>query len=367
MQTFDSTGKLEHAFAKDSSGKPLIITGQEGDTFVTLQLPFGSYTPQQPGADIVITAHMSNLAEVDVPLNITTSSGFMYGFDALDNPSTDQSIANQGDHTTAWLPEVIRFEKDYVGPENETATGPNYLRQYSITVDVADGQTVDNLQIIDTLPTNIVYVGNVNIVYMGNVTGVGVTSSLAGGVLTIDLATNNVTGTFTGGAGRDTTVTFDYYVGDILPDCTKSVVISNNMRLEADWIPLDTRDPVTQLSVNAEVYANGSISTTPDVDEVFEAQPIVIQKSAVNLTDAVNSPGDIIEYTISFQISDYHALGNIEIQDFMSDGISFHTNPGPYNPHFDIDDKNGNYAGNFTVGADLELTPRPALGDENPD
>jgi fimbrial isopeptide formation D2 family protein/uncharacterized repeat protein (TIGR01451 family) len=354
-QTFDATGQLEHAFAKDSNGDALIITGQEGDTFVTLQLPFGSYTPQQPAADIVITAHMSNLAEVDLPLNITTSSGFMYGADPLANPTTDPSLANQADHTTAWLPEVIRFEKTYVGPENETATGPNYPRKYSITVDVADGQTVDNLKIIDTLPTNIVYLGNVT---GANVTG----STLVGNVLTIDLA--NSGGSFVGGAGTDTTVTFDYYVGDILPGCTTSVDITNNMQLEADWDPLDDRDPAVHLVVNAEVYNDGTISGTPDVDEVFEAQPIVIQKSVTNITDAVNSPGDIVRYTLEFQVSDYHALGNIEIQDLMSDGISFYTDPGTYDPSFTIQDKNGNYIADFIVGTDLELTARPDLGDE---
>lgn len=361
-QTFDASGKLEHAFAKDSNGNPLIVNGDEGDTYVSLQLPFGSYTPQQPAAEIEITAHMSNLAEVDRPLNVTSSSGFMFGSDPLDNPSTDPSLPNQNAQTTAWLPEVIRFEKDYVGPENETATGPNYPRSYSITVDVANGQTVGNLQIRDTLPANIVFS---SAEVPANVRGASVTGSSfddVSNVLTIDLA-NNPDGSFTGGTGIDTNVSFDYYVGDILPGCSTTTGVVNDMQLEADWTPLDDRDPSVHLVIDAEVYPDGSISTTPDVDEVFEAQPITIQKSAVNITDGVNSPSDIIQYTLEFQISDYHALGNIEIQDLMSNGMTFFSD-ATHDPHFTIQDQNGNYVNDFTVGTDLDLTPRPDLNNE---
>lgn len=356
-QTFTTT-TLEHAFAKDVNGNPVIVTGTVGDTFVSLQLPFGSYTPQQPAADIVITAHMSDTAEVDQPLNVTASSGFMFGTDPLDNPGSDPSLVNQTDQTTAWLPEVIRFEKDYVGPENETATGPNFLHSYSITVDVADGQTVDNLQIVDSLPTNIVYIPN----SVSASAGVTVTESLSGGVLTIDLS-NNGGASFTGGSGTDTTVTFDFYVADILPGCSTSIDITNDMTLEARWTPPDNRDPVVDLVMDAEVYSDGSISTTPHADEVIEAQPIVIQKSVADENGGDYKPGDIVEYTLEFQVSDYHALGNIEIQDLMSDGMSFFTD-ATHSAHFTIQDKNGSYVNDFAVGTDLELTPRPDLSDE---
>ncbi len=355
-QTF-TTSTLEHAFAKDINGDPVIVHGTVGDTFVSLQLPFGSFTPQQPAADIVITAHMSDTAEVDHPLNVTASSGFMFGTDPLDNPTSDPSLANQAEQTTAWLPEVIRFEKVYVGPENETATGPNYLRSYSITVDVADGQTVDNLQIVDTLPANIVYIPN----SVSASNGVTVAESLSGGVLTIDLSNDG--GAFTGTAGTDTTVTFDFYVADVLPGCSTSIDITNDMTLEARWTPPDTRDPVVDLVIDAEVYADGSISTTPDADEVIEAQPIVIQKSVTDENGDDYRPGDIVAYTLEFQISDYHALGNIEIQDFMSDGMSFFTD-GTHSPNFTIQDKNGDYVNDFVIGTDLELTPRSDLGDK---
>ncbi len=157
-QTFDATGVLDHPFAKDSNGDPWQVTGQEGDTFVTLVLPFGSFTPDQPAADISITAHMSNLAEVDQPLDISIRSGFAFGLTPPNDPISDPSIINQQTVTTPYLPEVVRFQKDYVGPEGETATGPNYPRSYAITIDVANEMTVENLTIVDTLPANIEFI-----------------------------------------------------------------------------------------------------------------------------------------------------------------------------------------------------------------
>gem|GEM_PF-5879188 len=349
-QTFDATGQLEHPFAKDSSGEPMIVFGSEGDTYVSLQLPFGSYTPQQPVADIRITAHMSNLAEVDEPLEVTTSSGFMFGFDPLNNPKIDPSQLNQGATDITWLPEVIRYQKNHSGSEDETATGPNYTQSYSISVDVAAGQLLENIRIIDTVPDNIVFLGNV-----AGGTLVQQPNAGNGNTLIVDL------GDITGVAGNDATVTFDFYVGNILADCDTSEQVTNDMHVEALWHPLDDRDPVVDpLIIDREVDDNGNISN--DSDDVFTAQPLVIQKTASDENGGIYKPGDIVRYTLQFQISDYHALGNIEIQDLMSDGMAFYQD-ATHQSGFAIQDQYGNYTGDFTVGSDMDVISRPDLGD----
>ena len=352
-QVFDATGILDHPYAKDSNGDPWQVTGQEGDTFVTLILPFGSYTPDQPAADINITAHMSNLAEVDQPLDISISSGFAFGLTPPDDPISDPSISNQQTVTTPYLPEVVRFNKEYVGPEGETATGPNYERSYAITIDVANEMTVENLTIVDTLPTNIEFIP-------GSVSGSLVQSSIWDGTtLIINL------GDVTGGLGPEDVVTFDFYVGDIMgPLCDSSEPVVNDMQLVTDWTPFDDRDPFVTLTIDAEVDDNGNISPTPDADEVFEAQPITIQKSSAKEGTGSYAPGDVVVFTLDFQVSDYHALGDIEITDILPDGLTFLVD-ATHQPGFIIQDQYGNYSGDFTVGIgdEIELLPRPDLSD----
>ena len=65
VQTFDATGQILHPYAVDAAGDPLTISGTEGDTYVTLEMPFGSFTPDQPLAEVEITAHISENRQVD--------------------------------------------------------------------------------------------------------------------------------------------------------------------------------------------------------------------------------------------------------------------------------------------------------------
>ena len=59
-------------------------------------------------------------------------------------------------------PTVVTLAKTYIGPENETATGPNFPRRYTISADVAAGQTVTNLRFIDYLPNNLSFLSVVS-------------------------------------------------------------------------------------------------------------------------------------------------------------------------------------------------------------
>src|SRR5581483_7890887 len=90
--TFDAFGHATHPYARDNTGAPLIVTGTPGNQLVVFQLPFGSFTPTQPPADVLVTTALSNLADANFALNIQARGGFQYGADALDNPTTDPSI-----------------------------------------------------------------------------------------------------------------------------------------------------------------------------------------------------------------------------------------------------------------------------------
>jgi hypothetical protein len=71
-----------------------------------------------------------------------------------------------------------------------------------------------------------------------------------------------------------------------------NVVNSNGSRAPTD--PRDSPGPVTASATN-----------------IFTAMSTSTQKSVANITDSNNSPGDTLEYTVQFQVSDYFTLGNM--------------------------------------------------------
>ncbi len=170
-QIFPSTGGgcVDHPYALDSTGAKMRVCGTAGDKLVTIQLPFGSFVPDQPRATIKLPLGVSEDADLGTLLTLKARGGFRFGADALNNPTTDPSIlcpnqvADAVSNSTSWTtkldvtPTLITLKKTYSGPEDETATGPNFPRQYTIEVDVADGQTVENLDVTDFLPDNMAY------------------------------------------------------------------------------------------------------------------------------------------------------------------------------------------------------------------
>ena len=163
--TFPPSGSLEHPVLRTPTGTPVLVTGNPGDEFVVLRLPFSS-TPTQPPVAMDVTLRVSELADVGVPLVGSARGGFQYGADPLDNPTVDPPIVGtqvSGRVTpTAW-----RMTKTYLGPENETATGPSFPHQYRIDVDVANGQVVTDLDLTDRLPIELQFVGGVTTLVNG--------------------------------------------------------------------------------------------------------------------------------------------------------------------------------------------------------
>ncbi len=163
--TLGAGGSFTHPFARTSSGAPLTGTAPAGfvagDTLYVITLPFGSFVDTQPAAGITVSTTVSPEADLSVGLNVAAVGGFAYGADALDNPTVDVPIRGATASGTI-TPSVVTLTKSYNGPENETATGPNYPRRYTIVADVASGQIVTDLRLIDLLPNNIAFLSLVS-------------------------------------------------------------------------------------------------------------------------------------------------------------------------------------------------------------
>jgi LPXTG-site transpeptidase (sortase) family protein len=314
-------GCVEHLFAVNTQGDPLEVCGPSGDQLVTLLMPFGSFVPAQPPAEVTVRASLSGLADLSTPLTVQARAGFQFGADPLNNPASDPSITS-GLVSASIRPTLIRLTKTYHGPEDETATGPNFPLEYSIAVDIAAGQVVTDLRVTDLLPPNMQYVALVS------------SSPAVAGPETAPPADqpappeNNALTVLwpsvTGSASEvDATFRFRFFIPRA--DAAGAAVLDplsgddaqspDDARAAGVWTPMDARDT-----------AGPVVSDAQNPDHILVDKSIAIQKGGAIAADSAGpglTPGDVIEYTLNFQVSDLFAFANVEIEDILQDGQRF--------------------------------------------
>ncbi len=356
--------QFAHPLAVDTSGNPLIVTLdnglgiKEGDQLVILQLPFGSYTPDQPAIDIEITANLSTLADAGAPLNIYSNAGFALGNTALNDFNIDPSLqaATLGPGNTSSVsitPQLFRVNTTLNAPEGETATGSNFERGYTIEIEVADGQTLENASLDFVFSESMVFTG-------GSATGGGIldTSNLTqtlGGDLSDDVLTVN----FAGLTGTQT-INASFFVSEFdqsgdailnpLTGASKTLGEASNIRLSATATPFDARD------------LPGTITNTYDSPQII-AKSLATQKSVTiqnDTGDAGLTPGDALQYTINIQISDFFAFDTLMLEDIFDDGQIL---DGAFTPTFSVT-RQGSADGTFTFTNGLDFTQSIVAGDD---
>lgn len=320
-----TTGCVNHPLFVDDTGTPFQVCGTAGDKLVVLELPFGSFAPNQPPAAITVNATqgdatrtpplVAGYADLNQPLTIRSRGGFRFAADPLDNPCCDlvaDTLIPTTSDSSAWpesgtvIPTLLALSKAYSGPEDETATGPNFPRRYTLTLDIATGQTVTNAQILDTLPNNMQFDNLISTTPAATCTVPS--TSTPGGTLTCD---------FPGSVSGSASITFEYHIprlnsasGEVIPASNGDDRTSqNNASASADWDPTDPRDTPQSFSIDV-----------PGPEHTLNDRSIAIQKAVTNLTDAQNTPGDILQYTLSIQVSDFFAFENLVVTDVFSDG-----------------------------------------------
>ena len=314
--TFDALGHAVHPYAIDpGTGLPLVVNGTPGDQLVVFQLPFGSFTPGQPDAIVNFQADLSNLANLGNPLTVSADSGFEFG----NSPTGTTSVLGAAQTTTV-TPQLFTITKTYLGPELETATGPDFPQRYEIDVSVAPGQTITNFALNDALPGNIQFTAVDSATANGGVVAGSLLPSLTtpGGLLSETFS--QVTGT---GGPTDAKLIYTFYVprdpngldGTQTPALTTGgfTPSPNTATGAGNWTPIDPRDPA--------VVATGTSNTV-----TLTEKSIAIQKSVAdvqgNPTDAV-AVGDQLRYSLNFQISDFFAFNQLVATDLFSDGQHF--------------------------------------------
>ena len=333
-----------------------------GWQLVTVELPFGSFDSSQPEIVVEVTTKVHPFADVDVPLQICTRGGYHFGA----SPTVGTPITERGNDvvTDDWMcetvtPTVFTLKKEYLGPEGpgnwETVAGPNFIQSYQITVDIADGQTLPYLEIIDGLPGNLQFAGHVSVTILGHATVPSQDCQQLTGFEVVIVEPSPLTpgGTLavkpcepiTGQAGPgDVGITFEFYIPENVlgADCASSpVLVKNDVKVVGAWDPLDPRDPDPNNPPGTTIPI---ISDVTAEDHILQAKCLAVQKSvrvAVDTGAPGPTPGDTLQYTLTFQLSDYHTIGQIMIYDRLVDGQEFVTSPAA--PMLTIKDQFGSY------------------------
>ena len=354
---FDASGEALHPLAVDSSGDPIVVNGTPGDTLVVFQLPFGSFAPSQTPVEIDVTLTLSDLADIDQPLDLQARGGFALGETPLDDSATDPSITQVGFNSTTVTPSLFTLTKTNNGDEEESATGPNFVRSYFIEVDIVEGQTLEDFIVTDNLPDTIVYLGATITTGSGTIT----TEPTIGGVVPTGSQLVADLGDITGAAGVDAVIQIDFYINDV--DSSGNPVISptsgddtqttNDIFATTTYDPIDPRDPITPIT-----------SDLVAIDNTIENRSIATQKDFTIVTDGAApglSPGDVLQFTIDIQISDYFSFGDLVVDDLLPDGLRL---DGAFTPTLSVTEAGTNLTGgpvNF-AGANFTETFNAGTG-----
>ena len=323
-QWVDSNGNpVEyHPLDFNQTGAIPLPPGEEGATWYSIQLPFGSFSPDQPSFDFDVSVILDEAAGamVGVPIPIWVRPGFAYGNDPLNNPDTDPPIISNPIETTV-TPTVIDVIKDAldgdgdnasIGEDGETVTGPSEPVTWRVTVDIANLSTIENLVVTEDVPNNFYYEpGTVTVTDSnGNPLDVTITEPPEGANNDAQLIiefNDPIEGTL---ASDDIIITYTGYVPDV--DADGNPIVIN-----------DGADDVVRNDVSISGDYQGETITDED-DAIIVAVATALQKDVALIDDIGGegyTPGDRVEYTLTLEISDYMRLTNLVMSDSIGDGL----------------------------------------------
>lgn len=304
-----------------------VTGGAPGSRLIVLEYPLGSFTPGQPAAALSASCELTDNATLGVPFNILATPIFRFGRDAVDNPVTDPPI--HGFQATATVtPTVIRLTKTTPIHENEVSTGPNFPVTYSLTLDIADNCTVDNITVSDLIPGNLQFLNVLDAA--GGTVAAAPSTSVPGGTLSVFFSS------ITGVVGADRVIQYRVYAP------------------EKNDVGGDVLDPDNGSSRTATDVADASgtytgLTVGSSDNHTLNIRSLSIQKGVTLFYDPQDnrvSPGDNLSYTIDFQVSDYFSVDNMTVTDNITDGQSFDTS---FIPTLSVTRGGVTVAGDFTT------------------
>lgn len=285
------------------------VRGPDGYRYVFLRLPLSSQTPAAPTLEASLRFAMTGSATVSTPFAVQASCLYAFGTDALNDAGLDTPVRSDDPSDAAdqlaasTTPRVLILSRVDPAP---TCTGASYGVNYTVSVDIATGATVDGLALIETLPDGFQITSAV--------ASVGtVTSTLPitpGGGVDVSF------GSLVGGAGVDATLTISGHVPQL--DALAAPVLD----------PLSGAARVLGFSATASggLYRGpgGDIPLDPRTElGSLSAHSVLIYETITNLAARAFRPGDAGEMQLEICVSDHFAFDPVDVVSVLPDGTTF--------------------------------------------
>ena len=279
-----------------------------GDQLVVVDLGDGGFSATRAPAVIAVTAQLSPEADLGTPLTISARAGFRHG----DTPTGSEPVSQDEPATAALSPRLFDFTVEEIARDAETVTGPGFPRQIELAFSLAPGQTVTDLDLRYELPDSLVYLG---VTPAAAVEPPDTTTPHAAPDNQVAVTFDSVTGT----GGIDASATIDVVVAELDaggdpvldPATGEDVTALGVAHAVGDWTPVDPRDP------------GGTDNVVIDLSHQVHLRSLATQTSVQVVADAGPtgpSPGDLLEWTVDFQVSDHFTFGALGLTTVLTDG-----------------------------------------------
>ncbi|MEN9559042.1 MAG: hypothetical protein RLZZ502_253, partial [Pseudomonadota bacterium] len=300
-----------------------------GQTLYNLSYPLGSVpeamAPQCLNLNIAVGPAPN--PPLGVAQTLQATGYYQYGNNPAGGPAIVGSAVNVN-----FTPSVMRLSKAIIAPENETAAGPNYCRQITVTANIANGQTLTNLSLSDSLPTDLQLCATPNISMSGCAGTVSTPASDTATVSTPGGVVARSCSTVTGSAGStDLVLSFLAFVpNNVVTPAAPSKLISNTANASGTY---------------------SSSTQTASATATVTAKLATLRKTVSISNDVAPtgaSPGDTLRYDVVIELSDYNDLSAMQLLDNLQDGQTFN---GCATATFSVTE-NSNSISNQSLGSD---------------
>ncbi|MBK9748928.1 MAG: isopeptide-forming domain-containing fimbrial protein [Chloroflexi bacterium] len=321
------------------------IPGIAGQQWITVRLPIGSLESTSPAIPIRLCMQSAPLAAFGVPLPITIFPGYEFGDTptGANGPISNLNDVGGMDNAGSFTPILVTFEKGNSLPESEVIPscypappvgapgqpgpacavppGVQWPYEYFLDIELAAGQTLTTNSYTDVLDPAFEFypytfpvttVANA-VISSGTCTPTGITATFnsnpitalpalappGGGTLQVDIAS-----IVNPSAATTCTLRLSYrgFINDILSE---------------------TAAPTTYAATNNASFGYNHVSGPQPIltdTDVVDVRNLEIQKSASPTTVV---PGDVVTYTLSFQLSEYIGIQALSVTDIIPDGIDY--------------------------------------------
>ncbi|HUN09075.1 MAG TPA: isopeptide-forming domain-containing fimbrial protein [Aggregatilineales bacterium] len=330
-------------------GRP--IPGTVGQQWITVRLPIGSVESTSPAIPIRLCMQSTPTAAFGAPLPITIFPGYEFGDTptGANGPISNLNDIGSMDNVGSFTPILVTFDKRNSLPESEVIPscypappvgapgqpgpacavppGVQWPYEYFLDIELAAGQTLTANSFTDVLDLAFEFypytfpvttlanavqfsgtcnrTGTITATFNGNpITALPALAPPGGGTLRVNIPTI------------------------VNPSTTSTCTMRLRYRGFINDILSETAAPENYTATNTANFVYNHVSgpqpTLTDVDNV-DVRNLEIQKSAA---PTVVVPGDVVTYTLSFQLSEYIGVQNLTITDIILDGIDFNMGSG---------------------------------------